>query len=59
MLAPLSWIKDFVEPDLTIAGIAHQLTMAGMEVEEIHIIGLPMPEAGTVDTRVTGLSWEP
>jgi len=59
MLAPLSWIKDFVEPDLTIAGIAHQLTMAGMEVEEIHIIGLPMPESGTVDTRVTGLSWDP
>jgi len=30
-----------------------------MEVEEIHIIGLPMPESGTVDTRVTGLSWDP
>lgn len=59
MRAPLSWIEDFVEPGLSIAGIAHLLTMAGMEVEEIRIIGLPMPEPGTVDTKVVGLSWDP
>lgn len=59
MRAPLSWIKEFVEPGLSIAGIAHLLTMAGMEVEEIRIIGLPMPEPGTVDTKVVGLSWDP
>jgi phenylalanyl-tRNA synthetase beta chain len=59
MRAPLSWIKEFVDTDLSIAEIAHQLTMAGMEVEEIKIIGLPMPAAGSVDTKVTGLSWDP
>jgi len=59
MKAPLSWLKDFVDPQLSIAEIAHLLTMAGMEVEEIQIIGLPMPEPGTVDTKVTGLSWDP
>ena len=30
MKAPLSWLKDFVDPGLTIAEIAHLLTMAGM-----------------------------
>lgn len=58
MRAPLSWIKEFVDTDLSIAEIAHQLTMAGMEVEEIQIIGLPMPAPGSVDTKVTGLSWD-
>ncbi len=58
MKAPLSWIKEFVDTDLTIAQIAHLLTMAGMEVEEIQIIGLPMPAHGSVDTKVTGLSWD-
>jgi phenylalanyl-tRNA synthetase beta chain len=59
MKAPLSWIKEFVDTDLSIAEISHQLTMAGMEVEEIKIIGLPMPAGGSVDTKVTGLSWDP
>jgi phenylalanyl-tRNA synthetase beta chain len=59
MKAPLSWIKEFVDTDLSIAEISHQLTMAGMEVEEIQIIGLPMPAPGSVDTKVTGLSWDP
>ena len=58
MRAPLSWIKEFVDTDLSIAEISHQLTMAGMEVEEIQIIGLPMPAPGSVDTKVTGLSWD-
>ncbi len=58
MKAPLSWIKEFVDTDLSIAQIAHLLTMAGMEVEEIQIIGLPMPTHGSVDTKVTGLSWD-
>ena len=58
MKAPLSWLKDFVDTGLSIAEIAHQLTMAGMEVEEIKIIGLPMPAPGSVDTKVTGLEWD-
>ena len=29
-----------------------------MEVEEIQIIGLPMPEPGSVDVHVTGLEWD-
>jgi phenylalanyl-tRNA synthetase beta chain len=58
MRAPLSWLKDFVDTGLSIAEIAHQLTMAGMEVEEIKIVGLPMPAPGSVDTKVIGLEWD-
>lgn len=58
MKAPLSWLKDFVEIDLPIGELAHLVTMAGMEVEEIKIVGLPMPEKGTVDCKVSGLAWD-
>ena len=58
MKAPLSWLKDFVEIDLPIGELAHLITMAGMEVEEIRIMGLPLPEKGTVDCKVTGLPWD-
>jgi phenylalanyl-tRNA synthetase beta chain len=58
MQAPLSWLKDFVDIDLSIPELAHLLTMAGMEVEEIKIIGLPMPAPGSVDAHVSGLEWD-
>lgn len=58
MKAPLSWLKDFVDIDISIAELAHLLTMAGMEVEEIQIIGLPMPAPGSVDAHLSGLEWD-
>lgn len=58
MKAPLSWLKDFVDIDLSIPELAHLLTMAGMEVEEIRIIGLPMPPHGSVDAHLSGLEWD-
>ena len=58
MKAPISWLKDFVEINLPIAQLAHLLTMAGMEVEEIRIIGLPLPEPGSTTAHVTGLPWD-
>jgi len=58
MKAPLSWIKDFVDIDISIAELAHLLTMAGMEVEELLVIGLPMPAPGSVDARLSGLEWD-
>jgi phenylalanyl-tRNA synthetase beta chain len=58
MKAPLSWLKDFVDIDISIAELAHLITMAGMEVEEVRIIGLPMPAPGNVDARISGLEWD-
>jgi len=61
MKAPLSWIKDFVEIDLPLELLAHKLTMVGLEVEEIRIVGLPMPKENgvQVETKISGIEWDP
>ena len=55
MKIPLSWIKDFVEIDLPIEELVRQLTMAGLEVEEIIFVGLPKP-SGKVARRQRSLA---
>lgn len=60
MKVPLSWLKDFVEITLPVDELAGRLTMAGLEVEEITYIGLPMPEGqkgGHPETKISGISW--
>ena len=39
MKVPISWLKEFVDVDLPIEELAHRMTLAGLEVEEIHYIG--------------------
>ncbi|MCJ7724497.1 MAG: phenylalanine--tRNA ligase subunit beta, partial [Anaerolineales bacterium] len=66
MRIPLSWLKDFVDIDISIEDLARILTLAGMEVEEIQYAGLPMPAHPVKDLHVqqrqefkmTGLAWE-
>ena len=36
MLVPESWLRSFCDPSLGIARIADELTMAGLEVEDMH-----------------------
>jgi phenylalanyl-tRNA synthetase beta chain len=63
MKIPLSWLKDFINLDgLSVEDIAHQLTLAGLEVDEIHYVGLPMPagEAGQPhEFKTSGIHWAP
>ncbi|MFZ6030706.1 MAG: phenylalanine--tRNA ligase subunit beta [Chloroflexota bacterium] len=60
MKVPISWLKDFVDITLPLPELAHRLTMAGLEVEEIHYIGLAMPKAGEVrEVSITGIEWDP
>lgn len=68
MKVPLSWLKDFVDIDLPLEELVHRLTLAGLEVEEVRSIGLPLPEGvieshtgrhRQVETNVTGLAWDP
>ncbi len=56
---PISWLKDFVDINLPLPELAHLLTMAGMEVEEIHYVGLPMPKGGQQEVAITGMEWDP
>lgn len=68
MLVPLSWLKDFVDIELSPLELAHRLTLAGLEVEQVTFVGLPLPEGKTEDhtgshhrleTNVSGLAWDP
>jgi phenylalanyl-tRNA synthetase beta chain len=60
MKLPLSWIKDFVDIDLSLNELARVMTMLGLEIEEVNVIGLPMPPEGVrLETKFTGISWDP
>ena len=39
MKAPLSWLNKYVDISLSHQELAHELTMAGIEVDSINIIG--------------------
>jgi phenylalanyl-tRNA synthetase beta chain len=41
MKVPLSWIKDFISIDMPVEDLARQLTLAGLEVEEIRFVRPP------------------
>ena len=39
MRVPLSWLRELVEFDAPLAELRQRLTMAGLEVEEVHQVG--------------------
>ncbi len=61
MKIPLSWIKDYVDIDISIEELVDKMTMAGLEVEEVQYVGLPMPEDGQErpEAKISGLAWDP
>jgi len=59
MKVVLSWIKEFVDVDLPIHDLANRLTLAGLEVEGVQIVGLPMPDGRLTEYKVSGLNWQP
>jgi phenylalanyl-tRNA synthetase beta chain len=65
MLAPLSWLKDYVDIELTLEQLARLLTMAGLEVDSIHLVGLSAADTSADEQqsrhefKITGLAWDP
>lgn len=60
MKIPLSWLKDYIDIDLSLEDLARTLTMVGLEVEEISVIGLPLAEnSEQQEFKFTGLAWDP
>jgi phenylalanyl-tRNA synthetase beta chain len=64
MKVPISWLKEFVDLSIPLEELAHALTMAGLEVEEIRYVGLPMPRAAAQaaqrqEIKISGLEWDP
>lgn len=60
MKVPISWLKDFVDlEDIPLEELAHTLTMGGLEVEEIHLVGLPLASHGHAHlTKISGMAWD-
>ena len=58
MKVPLSWLKDYVDIDLPLDELAKTLTGAGLEVDEITLVGLPMPQSQQHEFKISGLTWE-
>ena len=67
MKLPITWIKDFVDITIPLPQLARLLTMAGLEVEGIHYVGLALPEEKVelhrsgelLGVSVSGLEWDP
>jgi len=54
-----SWLKDYVDVDLPFLELAHALTMLGLEVENIHLLGFPEPDGEHASVPFHGLPWDP
>ena len=62
MKIPLSWLKDFVDIDVSVEEAARILTLAGLEVEEIHYVGWQMPArqpGSRHEFKISGIEWAP
>jgi phenylalanyl-tRNA synthetase beta chain len=59
MKVPISWLKEYVNIEMPIEELAYRLTLAGLEVEEIRYVGLPMPAEDSQETKLTGIAWHP
>lgn len=61
MKVPLSWLKDFVDIQVPVEDLARKLTLAGLEVESIRYVGLPVPQIKTGERhefKVEGIVWD-
>lgn len=57
MLVSLKWLKDYIHIELTAQELAHRLTMAGLEVDEIKTIGAKF--SGVVVAKILSVSPHP
>ena len=60
MKIPLSWLKDYIDLNLPLDELAKVLTMIGLEVEDVTVVGLAMPEQSDHhEFKIEGLTWAP
>jgi phenylalanyl-tRNA synthetase beta chain len=58
MKVPLNWLRDYVDLPLPLPELAERLTLAGLEVAAVRLIGLPVPEGLHVKVEEPGPVWE-
>ncbi len=60
MKVPLSWLRDYIDLNESLEEIARWLTMCGLEVEGVEVIGLPLPPPREKqEFKFSGLEWPP
>ncbi|HZT81983.1 MAG TPA: phenylalanine--tRNA ligase subunit beta, partial [Gemmataceae bacterium] len=57
MKVPLSWLRDYVDITLPVPQLVERLTLAGLEVAGVRMIGLPPPE-GLRSKAEAGPVWD-
>jgi phenylalanyl-tRNA synthetase beta chain len=58
MKIPLKWLADYVSIDLPVAELVQRLTLAGLEVSGVRMIGLPIPPGLRVKPEDQGPVWD-
>ena len=58
MKVPLKWLEDYVPLTFPVAELAERLTLAGLEVSGVRLIGVPPPEGLRVKAEEAGPVWD-
>src|SRR5207344_3193707 len=58
MKIPLSWLRDYVDVTLPVPQLVERLTLAGLEVSGVRILGLPVPDGLRIKPEDAGPVWE-
>jgi phenylalanyl-tRNA synthetase beta chain len=58
MKIPLKWLSEYVPLTLPVAELAERLTLAGLEVSGVRLIGVPPPEGLRVKSEDAGPVWD-
>ncbi|HEY7308994.1 MAG TPA: phenylalanine--tRNA ligase subunit beta [Gemmataceae bacterium] len=59
MKVPLKWLAEYVSLTLPVAELVERLTLAGLEVSDVRLIGVPVPEGLRVKSAEAGPVWLP
>src|SRR5579883_1145669 len=58
MKVPLSWLREYVDLPESVGRLAERLTLAGLEVAGIRVVGLPVPAGLHIKTEDVGPVWD-
>ena len=58
MKVPLSWLREYVNLSLPAAALAERLTLAGLEVAGVQVLGLSPPDGLHIKAEEAGPVWD-
>ena len=58
MKIPLSWLRDYIDITLPPAQLIERMTLAGLEVAGVRVLGVPIPEGVRVKPEERGPAWD-